>query len=628
MDFLKSAKKNRLILIVILGCILGRLLISPYPFDEKIMGGGDAPAHVHIINMIKTYGSPVWDRFWFGGEPFGRFYPSLAHLLSSFLPFDGVVSLKLGFLVFFLLAPITFYLLVKEFALPKKEVLVSTIIFSFTMNFSYLFDMGTFPSMVALPFGFLFFKYFVRTMKTSDLKYVTFSSVFLGIVLLMHNIIAAMFILFAFMYLVSSYYFKASKAKIKNSAIIVVLGFLISSVWTLPFIIENANSNFGWPQDDWLTIVPITAIYRLFSFYINGLSTIIAGLATLLIITGFIAFMKKKNADSYFFMSASIVTTAMYLLLGLSNSIMPLSRFVIFMSLPFSVLIAKNINFGRFKWLLALFGVLLVSYFVLTPVQTNDGYLKYNQALDHIQKDAGRLSFEPEINTPIIFTAPDRGIGVDEGAYDFSLPKKHFDFIMDNKSIFECTEKRNVLDRMFSFEDVFNRKSVVFEKPCELVNPSYKEFYRLMDVRYLIVDKTEGVYDVFDKDQAFKKLEDFNGFSLFEFSDARYIETGVGSSYEKISAEKIKISLTSNETMENVRVRVSETWYSYWTVNDSSVKLDSDENGFITLNVPEVNGEKSLLLEFKEPAYYPYFWIFTVIGLIASFAPLFILKRS
>jgi hypothetical protein len=549
-------------------------------------------------------------------------------LLSSFLPFDGVVSLKLGFLVFFLLAPITFYLLVKEFALPKKEVLVSTIIFSFTMNFSYLFDMGTFPSMVALPFGFLFFKYFVRTMKTSDLKYVTFSSVFLGIVLLMHNIIAAMFILFAFMYLVSSYYFKASKAKIKNSAIIVVLGFLISSVWTLPFIIENANSNFGWPQDDWLTIVPITAIYRLFSFYINGLSTIIAGLATLLIITGFIAFMKKKNADSYFFMSASIVTTAMYLLLGLSNSIMPLSRFVIFMSLPFSVLIAKNINFGRFKWLLALFGVLLVSYFVLTPVQTNDGYLKYNQALDHIQKDAGRLSFEPEINTPIIFTAPDRGIGVDEGAYDFSLPKKHFDFIMDNKSIFECTEKRNVLDRMFSFEDVFNRKSVVFEKPCELVNPSYKEFYRLMDVRYLIVDKTEGVYDVFDKDQAFKKLEDFNGFSLFEFSDARYIETGVGSSYEKISAEKIKISLTSNETMENVRVRVSETWYSYWTVNDSSVKLDSDENGFITLNVPEVNGEKSLLLEFKEPAYYPYFWIFTVIGLIASFAPLFILKRS
>lgn len=611
--------KKKAIMLVIFVCVLGRLLISPYPFDEKIMAGGDAPAHIHLIDMFKTYGLAGWDPFWFGGEPLMKFYPPMAYAISSIFPLDDVMAFKFTFLLFFLVAPIAFYLFVKELKLSTKEVLASTLIFSFTMNFNYLFDMGTFPSMVALPIGLLFLKYFVKTLKTDDYKYITPVAILLGATVLAHSIIGAMFILFAIIYFAVSYRHANSKKKLRNFLGIMLFGGLISSFWVLPFITENSNSSFGWEQEGWLAMVPITAVYRLFGFYINGLSTVLGGLATILALIGFIAVARKKDVDSRFIVWSAIVVTVVYVILGLSNSVMPLDRVVIFFSLPFSILVAKNISLRKLKYLVTFFMVVQVVYFVLTPVYASQDYLKYDNAFELMDQN-GRVSFQPEVNSPLLFMAAQRGFENDAGEYDFSLPPKRFDFTR-NKTLFNCIGRQPISERLFSFDRVFSRKSLVFEKPCELVNQNYEDYFRLQDVRYVIADKKAGVLEVFDNDPSLKKVMDFGDFVLYQVKDIMYFKAPTLSSVERLDLRTMRVTLMDHSTA-TIPIRISETWYPFWKTNDSTIELKSDENGFISFDLHGINGTKSLLLEYREPSYYEWFWLLSLVGFIVSFVPL------
>lgn len=611
--------EKKAIMLVIFVCILGRLLIAPYPFDEKIMAGGDAPAHIHLIDMFKTYGLAGWDPFWFGGEPMMKFYPPMAYAISSIFPLDAVMAFKLTFLLFFLAAPIAFYLFVKELKLSVKEILASTLIFSFTMNFNYLFDMGTFPSMVALPIGLFFLKYFVKTLKTDDYRYITPAAILLGVTVLTHSIIGAMFILFAIIYFAVNYCQKKSKNSLRNSLAILLLGGLISSFWVLPFITENRYSSFGWGQDDWLAAVPLAAVYRLFGFYINGLSTIVAGLAIILALTGFIAFARKKDADSRFIVWTAVVVTVLYTILGLSRSVLPLDRVVIFFSIPFSILVAKNISLRNLKYVVAAFIVIQVAYFVLTPVNASNDYLKYEKAFE-LMDQSGRLTFQPEVNSPLLFMAAQHGFENDAGEYDFSLTQKRFDFTR-NKTLFECIEKQPVSERLFSFDGAFSRKSLVVEKSCELVNSGYLDYFRLQNVRYVIADKELGVLEVFDNDPSLDKIRDFGDFVLYQVKDIVYIKAPTLSSVERLDVGTIKIGLMDHSSAI-IPIRISETWYPFWAANDSTIELKSDENGFISFDLHGIDGTKSVLLEYKEPDYYAWLWLLSGSGLIASVVPL------
>ena len=611
--------EKKIIILVIVACVLGRLLIVPYPFDEKIMGGGDAPAHIHLIDMFKTYGLAGWDPFWFGGEPLMKFYPPMAYAISSIFPLDAVMAFKLTFLLFFLLAPIAFYLFVKELKLSTKEILASTLIFSFTMNFNYLFDMGTFPSMVALPIGLLFLKYFVKTMKTDDYRYITPAAVFLGITVITHSIIGAMFALFAIVYFAAYHCNLHSRKKLRNFLAVMLLGGLISSFWVLSFITENRYSSFGWEQEGWVAALPLTAVYRLFGFYINGLSTVLGALATILALTGFIAFARKKDVDSRFIVWSAIAVTVLYVILGLSNSVMPLDRVVIFLSLPFSILVAKNISLSKLKYAVIVFMIIQAAYFVLTPIHTSQDYLKYDKAFEFMDQ-SGRISFQPEVNSPMLFMAAQNGFENDAGEYDFSLTQNRFDFTR-NKTLFNCIEKQPITERLLSFDGLFSRKSLVFEKPCELVNQNYEDYFRLQDVRYVIADKKPGVLEVFDSDPSLDGVRDFGDFVLYRVKDVMYFKAPTLSSVERLDARTIKIGLT-DYSAATIPIRISETWYPFWTANDSTIQLKPDENGFISFDLHGINGTKSVLLEYKDPGYYDWFWLLSLAGLIISLVPL------
>lgn len=625
MDFLSILKQNKVLLLVLLICVAGRLIVSPYPFDEKLMDGGDTSAHVHMIELIKNHGLLNWDPYWFGGVTVATFYPPLAYLITASFPFSEVMAFKFSFLLFFAVTPIAFYLFVREMNLPKKEALVSTVIFSFIMHFNYLYDMGTFTSMVALPFGLLSFKYFIRTVKSRDVKYIPLSSILLGITILCHAYIGGLFFLLGAVYFLASYYTKPSKATLLNSLSILVFSVLIISLWGLPFLIESGQSNFGWPLEEQFLIVPLTGIYRLFAFYINGFSTIIAGLASILVLSGFAAVMKKKDADSRFLIWASIVTVAVYIAIGLTHSLLPQGRAVLFFSIPFAILIAKNINFKVLKYLLIAFIAMQIMQFTLTPVQTSDNYTKYYDALKLVDKDVGRVNPQPDVNNAILFMAPAMDIQTDGGQYDWSLSKKRFMF-NDRKVFFECIGKYSISDRLFSLDGVFTRKSLVYQKPCELINENYTEYFRMLNIHYIIADKRLGVSEIFDSDSNLTKIRDFGDFSLYEFKNASYIDTSVDYSYQRVGPQKILITLKSDEPRENVRVRVSESWYLYWFSNDSEIKVESDDKGFITFVVPRLDGEKSVMLEFREPEYYKVFWAMSAFGVIMSFAP-FLIKK-
>jgi hypothetical protein len=626
MNFVSYLKRNRLVILVLLVCVLGRLFISPYPFDEKIIRGGDSQAHTHIIQMVKDYGPIGWDRFWNAGQTFLRFYPPMTYAIAAALPFSDVVSFKLSFLAFFLITPMAFYLFAKELKLSNKELLLSTIIFSFTMHFSYLFDMGSFPSSVALPFGLIFLKYFIRLLKTSDMKYAAISSVFWGINLLAHNIIALMFGLFAAVYLAVTYFSKPDRMKISQSLFVLICGVLISSVWIFPFVVENPYFGLGKiPEENLsLLLMPFTIVYRLFGFYVNGVSTFLGGAAAVLILTGFISLVRNKDATSRFLIWTTIASLAIYLYTGFTGSLIPINRSLILFSVPFAILIAKNINFNRLKYLMFVFVAVEVAYFLLTPVQTDSTYLNYTSAFSLIN-GTGRAVLEPEFNN-IIYTAPKAGLEVGNGEYDYSTPKEHFSFLNGRKLIINCWGQRPLLQRLFSLDGVFQRESIIVQQKCELIHSDYEEYFRLLDVQYVIADNRPGVYPIFDNDPVFEKIKDFGSFFLYKFKNANFIKTEVDSSYS-VMGGAIKIDLSSDTRRENISVWISESWYPYWRANDSSIKLVSDKNGFITFNVPEINGQKSIMLEFKNPSYYDYFAVVSAFGLIVSFAPLVFRKK-
>jgi len=629
--FPKKISKKRIVLIVLLFCILARFYIFPSPFDENLPLGTNQGNYLHYIDALKTKNIGDWDYSWSAGFPLLTFYQPFSIIIASVLtPFlSTITAFKLVFSLFFALTPLAFYFLSNEFKLTIKEKIIALLIFSFTFYYNAIVAVGMqFALIVSTLFGILFFKFFISSIKNYNVKNLVLASFFLGLTMVSHLLITVTFGLLSLFYLISSLYVKYSASKLKRALFIYFAGFLISAFWTVPLLLQNSQNGFvELPRAD-ITAIPFVDIPILYGYYVNFASVTIGGLAILLLLWCLkkeFEIPMKKNIDSSFLkiaiVSSFVVFTLIYLIFPQHFPIKA-DRFINIWIIPFAILFARGINGKVTKYLVMIFALSQIVLFIGTPIQTTNSYSKYYEVFDSLKGTDGRVTFEPAasgIDLLILYLAPEQNLSLTMGDIGPTISPKRSVLLGNNITMFDCASRRNMMSQLFSL-DIFSRKSVVYVDKCKLVLPDYKKIFDLQHTTRVVADKAfPEVVDVFSNDSDFSRLKETDHFVIFSYDKSRYIDTDQDVDYSVLK-EKNRITLTLSSAVKKtgLKVRMSEGWYPFWSSKD--VSITEDDYGYISFVVPELQGEKKIVLDYTKPLYYPITGLISIISLVAIFA--------
>jgi len=640
-------KKNIIILTIAL-CVIGRLIVSPLPINDNLTTGTDQGGYLHYAWFQKAHPFENWDFSWYGGtQTSARFYPPLIFtvqaILANFL--SDIISFKLVLLLIFALAPIAFYYLLKEFDLSEKEKLTATAIFTFAMIFNVSFYYGKTSALSSVLFGIIFFKYFIRSLKNKNNWDIAIAGVFLALSILTHLVASVTFIGLVAIYFAAFLFVKFDAKKALRGLFVFISGLILSAYWIIPALVEKNYSYFLLFSDagqSLYNILPITGIIRTFGYYVNVFTIIMGLIAFILICYGFVheyKAYKKRNVDSLFLTASTAIFVIGYFLgfYLIREVIVAPEAVVIIWPVFLSMIIAKAVNRRIFSYLTIAFIALLIISFFGIPMQTmsKEYYSRYDGAINYTLSMDGRASFQPSV--PYKMTIIDEyraallGKEIDWGNFPQGMPANRYNYISDNFG-FSCTQQNTVWDRIFSTD--FLQREYIKSKPCELINPNLEAYFYSMDVHSVIVGKEfPEVRAYFESEGSYRLVYEDNAAVVYEFTqNPPYLEAdkNVTFSYEKLP-DKILIHLHSDVEYADANVKISESWYPYWTSKDVE-NIRADTNGFMEFTVPEISGDKEIVLEFNPPEFYNYlplitfFWL-GVLVLNSKFDP-FGLRKS
>jgi hypothetical protein len=215
------------------------------------------------------------------------------------------------------------------------------------------------------------------------------------------------------------------------------------------------------------------------------------------------------------------------------------------------------------------------------------------------------------------YILPKYGIEVGGGSYFqgiYNIKETNRLGFIDKLALYDCYKKIS-LDELFKEMGLFSKSSTTKSSNCVLQNNNYKQTFQLQNVKRIIAYKDSPAVRLFQNDPDFINIGETENFSAFYFnSSSDYIETNVNYTYAR-SLAKIEIELQSNQMVQNVNVRVSETWYPHWKSN--SIVLSPDSNGFITFTLSDLEGTKRIVLYFEPPQWYDYLYILSALTFIS-----------
>ncbi len=236
---------------LILALVAGILVVIPR-FSPGIPQGVDATSHLSkIFFMFNWYNRlgyvPSWYPDWYGGTPFLLLYSPLSYVLTFTLALLGigvVAAYKLVGASFFVLAPLSVYLLGRELELDVKESAWGSLLFVLTPTVigNYLFY-ERFPNVVALPFACLFLTAFVKMLKGKNMLHTTVAStVLLALLILIHHLSALLALIAA---TCAFFAFTDSIGKVKRYLplflAVIVGAVILSGPWLFSFLGASAQ---------------------------------------------------------------------------------------------------------------------------------------------------------------------------------------------------------------------------------------------------------------------------------------------------------------------------------------------------------------------------------------------------
>ncbi len=157
------------------------------------------------------------------------------------------MSYKLITVLFFLLAPLTIYLVCREFGLGRKYSLLSTFIFA--SSYTYINNMtvfGTSPRILPSLFHVVYILS-AQAATEAGFRNAIYGGLCFGVLLLLHQLTAYAFIMVfgvvVFVEAVKSFRSRDLKP-LRSMGAMALIGFVISSWWLVPFLIHINDVGF------------------------------------------------------------------------------------------------------------------------------------------------------------------------------------------------------------------------------------------------------------------------------------------------------------------------------------------------------------------------------------------------
>ncbi len=331
--------------------LFGRLLVS-YPLNSNMLDGTDSTVYMHRIWFAATNNQIDWDSSWYGGYPSLKYYAPVNYLFGSFFALfaNPVIAYKIVIDFFFLIAPITFYLFAKEF-LNKNNLAVSIMLFSFFPINMYYFWNGNYVAIVNLPIVLLFWREFKLYLDANAKKHFRFSALFCGISLLTHQLTAVFGIYLIFLWSLFAY----RRIVLKP----ILIGFLISSFWFVPFILNYGGGNI-------LKVPEVSSFVSNAVFHLGAIKFL--AMVILFVITAAYAIsFKDREANSFLFM---------LFLIGIVLTFTLYNRILIFLSIPTAIIIAKIYSKSKPTnlFVVVVLFVFVFSFYTFRPLTFIEGH--------------------------------------------------------------------------------------------------------------------------------------------------------------------------------------------------------------------------------------------------------------
>lgn len=556
MKIRKTLSKN-IVFVALALAVIGRLVVS-YPLNTNLLEGTDFTAHIpkiwYLANEYEKYGE--WNPYWYGGYPIFKYYSPLSYYMAGFLAFfmNDIIAYKIVINVFFLLAPIVFYLFIRDFKLSNAQKAVGILVFSFFITNIYYFWNNAFPTLVNMPFLILTWLFAKKFAEGKGKKSLVFASLFVGLSILIHQLTAFFNLLLIFSWILIKYR--------KILILPIMLGSLISSFWLFPFLFEFEKSVIRFPE---------------ISGFINNIIYHI-GFSGLILLSAFLfglsIFSFREKTEKHF-----LAILAIILLVVLFSQ---QYRIIALIPIPLAVFIAQIYNK---KIILPIFALIIV-FAVL--------FYSY-----HAFSFSGHEAWEvPSAESRIIYLPP---------SYEFCLPEEKC-YKFSYSSYLPLKKNQQIINGWFQESQrigkLKNTKDPYLEKisrPLEMQGFEYYSLLKAGFVNTVVVNKFYPEYvSYFSNSTYFKKINESEHFIVFELNPIfSYVEiNGLPINYSIIRGNN-KISLKLDCYAGNLTIKESYdiNWKLY--LNNKQIDYDVNEYGFIKTKINK-KGKCEVIMNYQK----------------------------
>ncbi len=578
----KNFLEKNIIAAALLAAVAFRILQS-VPLDGDILPGG-TDTYSHLFRAwYATEAGGSWNYFWWGGTTFIRYYSPLSYIVSGYLGqiIGWLLAYKILLDAVFILTPVAFYYLLKEFGLDRRIIALAVFIFSLSPIFLYtLFD-GRYPSLFSVFFVLLYWKFLKRSIDNKDGKWRTWalaSGILLGIAIPMHLLVSGYAIIITFVWVIA-YSFKPRTLLKFGSTLFAAL---LAGAWFLaPLFLETGGFSsegtspanlFGQASVSNAAFVLKMPFLWIYEFYSSPLAPIIISVSTFFLL--FLALLPIKNINK-----DTRALLAVFLLIGIM-SVFTWRRILMLMPVPLSMLAAYavlSIRNKRFRHILASAAIILTVAAFFSLAQNELSVPKFEKFSD------GRVMFMPFNNVYSLLIAPLNGNEIIDGWWTIGevSPKRYEYFPSDN----------------VSYTELLNNMSVDAGEQYGLLRDGY--------VNYVFIDKSypkivehfnTSDFTIGNYNEKFWLLEPKEKFSYIEIN---------GEPARSLNVSKAKDRVAASFECKSGRFDIKESWHEFWsaTLNGKLLNLQKTKYDFIAADI-NASGACTLIMEFREPAYY------------------------
>lgn len=603
-------------------------LRSPFP------GGVDASTHLFQISLVASDGLTSWNHWWYAGHPLLEQYPPLSHLsgalISNLVGVENAYKIVLSFI--FLLIPISFYLLLKEFPFSDEQKAFALYFFSFSPVYSYYLQGGVFSALFALPFSILFLKFLIRTLNSKKwLFHAILSALSLAIVALSHLLMPVAAALFAFLYFLS---LKPSIDLLKRLALIGILSFcLVAFFWVplaLNYTIQGDPANLSSLSSFQISTLAFAPFGRSFAVYINYISLLLVTLLGISIL--FFLYRdyagKERSYANFFILS---IFAIIFWILFLPHSGQAGGKLPLFIPLIFSLFLCRHFNpksQSRYLFLalpiLLLFSTLLVqpSYF---PPET---YSFASFAANHTQSRA--LLLPQGFGLMEKFSSK---ANADTYLYEVYLLPHYFEKEIYNGWFGEAIPREDIAKTTFDCWHARTPPEILSE-----IGPFSRIILNRIDPSCAISVSPQKFCQIIQEGSVDSIFANSNFPSVVQFADSAPCLSRAGLSgpliaYNVINPEPyVGSNFTYSKKSGTISIQINgpyrgsltvrESYYPYWKahVDGQEVPVQKSEYGFLSIPLDLGEGSHELKIVYSPDNYFGVFDALSLISIIIVLA--------